>query len=263
MAPLKIYIEILLIGLTGLGIGLLLLVRLRGPLRILSLLFFASVALLLSSTFLPCFNPFGGATCRGLPSEKSIALTFDDGPNEPFTSQILDILRDQKVPATFFLVGKNLEGNREVVRRMIREGHLVGNHTWDHRSLVLMTPSAIREEIDLWEGAMEKIGIPSPKLFRAPHGWKGPFLPSILNKKGYRLIGWTRGVWDSDQPGTEVLYKRLTRLPKNGEIILLHDGGEARQGVDRSQTVEVLTRMIRFYKSHGFRFVTVGEVMED
>jgi peptidoglycan-N-acetylglucosamine deacetylase len=219
--------------------------------------------LFLCGELLPCFNLFESAFCRASSKDKWVALSFDDGPNEPYTSQILDILKENKVPATFFLVGKNVGRYPDVVRRIQEEGHLIGNHTDDHSPLLLMGPQGIRREIEDWEAAVSRVGVSHAPLFRAPHGWKSPFLPSILREKGYRLIGWTRGVWDSDQPGTEILYDRLTEDISPGEIILLHDGKDSKAGADRRQTVEVLPRMIRFYKDQGFRFVTLTEMAGD
>ena len=273
--PFRVQVEVFLICLGGLLLGLYLLIRFiracRAKRRLategLFLGLWVVVVLTVCYLLIPCFDPLREVVCHGprsarsAHSERSVALTFDDGPNEPFTSQILDILKEQGVSATFFVVGKNVERFPAAVERIVREGHAVGNHTWDHRSLIGMGPASIRAEIGEWERAMEAIGLPNARLFRAPHGWKTPLLSLVLREKGYRAIGWTRGVWDSDQPGVAVLYHRLTRRPRNGEIILLHDGADARAGIDRSQTVEVLPRAIQFYRSHGFRFVTLREML--
>ncbi len=270
--PIKVYLELLLLVPIGIGLVVCLVQSFRGALRAGQFAKAARSAGLLAAIFLlsgffsllltPCSGFFGKAVCAG-PSgpARQVALTFDDGPNEPYTSQILDVLQEQQVPATFFLVGKNLERNPAVVRRLLAEGHFVGNHSWDHQSLLWKSRQGIEQELEDWEKAMTPFGLPSLKLFRAPHGWKSPWLPSVLREKGYRLIGWGRGVWDSDQPGTELLLQRLTRSPVSGEIILLHDGAEDRQGVDRRQTVELLPRLIAFYRERGFRFVTLQELL--
>lgn len=221
----------------------------------------AGLGLLLSLfVFVPCFD-LSASLCRGPRSEKWVALTFDDGPNEPYTSEILEVLKRYRVPATFFLVGKKVEQSPEVVRRILREGFGMGNHSWDHRSFVFMGPREVRREIERWEEIVGEMGSVSLRLFRAPHGWKTPFLAGVLGQKKYRLIGWSRGVWDSDQPGTEILFQRLTRHPTNGEIILLHDGDGDREGGDRSQTVAVLPRVIEFYQGLGFRFVDLATLL--
>ncbi|MBI1908804.1 MAG: polysaccharide deacetylase family protein [Deltaproteobacteria bacterium] len=270
--PFRVYVEVFLIVLGGVGLGFLLLIRfLRSfksgqPIRILRrglvFLFYGIMAFLACSAFIPCFNPWGETLCHGPRSEKLVALTFDDGPNEPYTSQILDILKGYDVPAAFFVVGKNVERYPGVVERMNREGFLVGNHTWDHRPLVWMRSDEAEKEILGWERAMNGLGTPPAKLFRAPHGWKSPWLVSLLKGRGYRFIGWSRGVWDSDQPGVDILFNRLTKEMTNGEIILLHDGAEARAGVDRSQTVTILPAVIESYRKNGFQFVSLEEFLK-
>lgn len=269
--PFKVYIEVGLIVLAGGGIAFFLLKRLSKNSRYLPLvILYAAFGLLVASTFIPCFPPLTGDVVCEAPSsfkkEKWVALTFDDGPNEPYTSQILDILDREKVPATFFLVGKNIGKAPDVVRRMIRSGYLIGNHTEDHRPLVFMTPSEVTAEISGWEKAMEEVNyIPFPKIFRTPHGWKTPIVTAELKEKGYRLIGWSHGLWDSDRPSTAILLQRLAAKAGDGGIILLHDGnGDATAtsgSLDRSQTVKFLPELIRFYRERGFRFVSLKDLL--
>ncbi len=268
------YAEISLLVFAGCGLWIFLLRRFGRSLRSgsqrqkivwgLVLVSYLGAALVLCDAFLPCFPLSGDPVCHGPRSGKRIALTFDDGPNEPYTSQILDVLKDKDVPATFFLVGQNVERYPETTRRILREGLPVGNHTWDHQPLVCLSPAAVREELEGWEKAMAPVGLPGAKIFRAPHGWKTPIVSFILKEKGYRLIGWSRGVWDSDRPDADVLFHRLTDRPlKDGDILLLHDGAENRPGIDRSQTVAVLPRVIDYYKNLGFRFVTIPDMLKE
>jgi len=226
------------------------------------LLAYVGVVLFLCSTMLPCFNLVNPAFCRAATDQPWIALTFDDGPNDPFTSQVLDILEQNHVNATFFVLGKNVLRYPDVVKRMMREGFVVGNHTFDHQPLLFKSKAEVEKEIEDWEQVMKPLGLPNLKLLRAPHGWKPINLGSVLKEKGYRLIGWTRGVWDTDQPGAEVLYQRLTKNISNGEIILLHDGIDTQVAVDRSQLVTVLPQIIKYYKEKGYRFVTIPEMLE-
>lgn len=222
--------------------------------------FFLAGVIFLTSHLLPCFNLFHQAFCRGSENRPWIALTFDDGPNEPYTSQILKILEDNHVPATFFMVGENLTRHPELIKKIYSGGHELGNHTYSHTPLIFLTSGEIKEELNKWE----QVASPNPtapKLFRAPRGWKSPFLNPLLKEKGYQLIGWTRGVWDTDQPGSEVLFQRLTKGIGPGEIILLHDGMENESGVDRSDLVEVLPKVIQHYRGLGFRFVTISQLL--
>ncbi|MBL7685058.1 MAG: polysaccharide deacetylase family protein [Deltaproteobacteria bacterium] len=221
---------------------------------------YVGLVLLICSLLLPCFNLGFNAYCQGPPSEKIIALTFDDGPNEPYTSQILDILKEKKIHATFFLVGNHIRRFPETVKRIQQEGHVIGNHTDNHEGLFYKSPQEIREQFDRWEEAMRPFGYQAT-LFRSPHGWKSPFLNEILRERNMKLMGWTRGVWDSDRPGVDVLFQRITSHPQNGMILLLHDGDGSRESADRSHTAEVLKPAIEFYEKQGFRFVTLNEMM--
>jgi peptidoglycan/xylan/chitin deacetylase (PgdA/CDA1 family) len=218
------------------------------------------VILFLTTHLLPCFSLFHPILCRAEGSEKILALSFDDGPNEPYTSQILDILKQEGIPATFFLVGENVSRYPEVVRRIQAEGHQIGNHSFTHTPVIFMSPDEIRDEIQKWESTLPVALNSDGKIFRAPRGWKSPFLNQVLADKGYRLIGWTRGVWDTDQPGSEVLFQRLTQDIGPGEIILLHDGGNNLAGVDRSDLVAVLPRVLQHYRAQGFRFVKISDI---
>lgn len=221
------------------------------------------VGLALVYSLVPCFSIHEKILCQGPADHPWIALTFDDGPNEPYTSAILDILKDEQITATFFIVGKYAAEYPETVQRIAREGHAIGNHTMTHEPLVFKGKAAIENDIDQWEETINAVS-PKPlelKLFRSPHGWKSPFLSVVLRQKGYRLIGWTHGVWDSDQPGKDVLLERLRRAGENGAIILLHDGDGDRARADRSQTVHALKEIIPYYRSRGFRFVTIPEIL--
>ena len=269
--PLKSYLLASLYLLVGGGVFLFLGLRFVKALRSVSrfakvrecffLVLALSLTLAICSQFLPCFNLMHRAYCRGPSEEKWIALTFDDGPREPTTSQVLDILKAEGIHATFFLVGENIEKSPQSVLRMAEEGHVIGNHTLDHTPLVFLKPSKILDEI---EGCETKMPVPlsSVKLFRAPRGWKSPFLNSILREKGYRLIGWTRGVWDTDDPDAETLFRRMTEKISPGEIILLHDGLNPRKEGETVSLVQVLPRAIERYKSLGYRFVTLPEMLE-
>ena len=232
----------------------------------LALVVFGGMVFLLVYVLVPCFDPFGDVICRGPTDQPVMALTFDDGPNEPYTSQILDILKRYQVPATFFVVGKHVRRYPEVARRIWQEGHEIGNHSWHHRPVMTMSRARIAHEVRAWEAEMASVMPPAfrpSRVFRAPHGWKTPLLVSVLKPRGYRLIGWTHGVWDSDQPGEAVLRGRLHQVLDNGAIILLHDGDGDRDDADRSQTVAVLPELIEFYRGQGYRFATVSSLQSD
>ena len=259
--PFRVYFQSALLIIIGLVICYLL------RRRWVFLLLFLGIVVGVCGLLLPCFPLFGNAFCEGNSRKKIIALTFDDGPNEPYTSQILSILEKYKIHATFFILGENAQRLPDSVVQIVAAGNVVGNHTMDHAPLVFKTREEILGEIEKWEKVTLPL-IPSPQgrgsflLFRAPHGWKSPFLSSVLQQKGYRLIGWTRGVWDTDRPGIDILLSRVVSHPENGMILLLHDGEDIKVGGDRSQTVAVLPRIIDTYQQLGYRFVTIPEMLK-
>jgi peptidoglycan/xylan/chitin deacetylase (PgdA/CDA1 family) len=218
----------------------------------------ALLGILAAYVYIPGFDLLGRIPWRGRRGRGLVAITFDDGPNEPFTSQVLDALARHGARGTFFLLGQAVERHPETVRRLAREGHAVGTHTYHHLKLHCLSPRRIAQEIDLGQEALRAAGVESQGLFRSPHGLKSPFLPGILRRRGLRLIAWTDGVWDTDSPGAEVIAARALSKLRDGEILLLHDG---KPGLDRSQTVEALEIILRACRERGLRCVTIPELV--
>ena len=212
----------------------------------------------------PTSQVLGPALVRGSSEGRRVALTFDDGPAEPFTGQILDILRDHQVPATFFCCGKNVERFPDLVRRMEAEGHTVGNHTYSHPLFYLKRRSTIESELDRTQGAIQKtVGNP-PRLFRPPYGvrWFGLF--PALGERGLTDVQWsdTGYDWIRRYSPPDIARKALARLAP-GAVILLHDGREPRapEEVDASATVAALPAIIQGGRASGFSFVPVAEFL--
>jgi peptidoglycan/xylan/chitin deacetylase (PgdA/CDA1 family) len=206
----------------------------------------------------PIFGPvFWKAKAGG----KRVALTFDDGPNEPFTSQILDILKERRVRAAFFVAGSNCLRFPGTLERLARDGHDIGNHTWTHEVLPLKYPSQIEEEIRKTSDIVEKLTGERPRLFRAPHGWRNPWTNAISRKCGCVPVAWTLGVWDTDRPGAEEIARRTIKGVRDGCIILLHDGRGVEDGPDSSQLVEALPVIIDEIRRRGFRMVALSQMM--
>ncbi len=205
---------------------------------------------------------FGKIFWKGEPGRNRVAITFDDGPNEPFTSRILDILKEKGVRATFFMLGQNCERYPGAVRRIAAEGHELGNHTWTHRVLPLKSPAAIAGEIARTSDLIERLTGRRPTLFRAPHGWRNPWVDREARRAGCIPVAWTLGVWDTDRPGVEVIVRRTLRGIRDGCILLVHDGRGVEDGADSSQLVRALPTIIDEIKRRGFHLVTVSEMME-
>ena len=209
-----------------------------------------------SSTF---FRP---VLSRGPREGTRICLTFDDGPTEQFTPQVLDILRQHQVPAAFFVCGKNVEKHPDLLRRIVAEGHEVGNHTYSHPFVYFKSRRRIAEEIDRTQEIIAKVAGFRPDVFRPPFGarWFG-LVPTLL-ERGMHLILWsaTGYDWSKDVPG---ITKAALRQLKPGAVILLHDGRETRPAaeIDRSRTVSALPAIIAGARQRGYTFVPLKEFL--
>ena len=206
---------------------------------------------------------FGPIFYRGRADVPAIALTFDDGPTEPYTSQVLDILRDSGVKATFFVIGEKVDRAAAVVKRIVEEGHEIGNHGFDHGVLPLRGPGRIRQTIAATSEIIERVAGVRPALFRAPHGWRNPWVDRIAREQGCEPVAWTLGVWDTDRPGANVIRDRTLQGLTNGAILLLHDGRGLDREADVSQLVEALPGIIGGARRIGFRFATVGAMLAE
>lgn len=190
-----------------------------------------------------------------LDADTDAALTFDDGPS-PDTARILDILKEKKVKATFFLCGAAVERYPELARRIVAEGHELGNHTYSHPYLHLKSRAAIAAEIDRAQDVIERVTGVRPAYFRPPHGVRWFTLWPVLRERGMTLALWNSFPTEGASPAGEIVERAMARLVP-GSIILLHDGREAKPaGQDlRPATVEALPRIIDGARSKGLRFV--------
>ena len=203
-------------------------------------------------------SPLFGRVIASVPATgNGLALTFDDGPNPLATPAILDALKERGVKASFFILGRHAERWPAIVRRVAEEGHAIGNHGYYHRKLHLKSPSYVRRDLALGTAAIVDACGVRPKFFRAPHGFRSPWVTTIARSLGQRTVGWTRGVWDSDRPGVEVIAGRTIRAARPGAILLLHDGDGYDEGGDRMQTAQAVPRIIDAVQRAGFHFVTL------
>ena len=190
----------------------------------------------------------------------AVSITFDDGPNPRATPLILDVLQREKVPATFFVLGRHTDRWPELVRRAADDGHQLANHGYWHRKLHRRSPAYVRDDLTRGTQAiMHASGGVRPKHFRAPHGFRSPWVTPIASSLGQRTVGWSLGVWDSARPGADEIARRAIRGMHGGSILLLHDGDGYDADGDRMQTAEALPRIIDGLRERGFRFTTLPD----
>ncbi|MBY0528739.1 MAG: polysaccharide deacetylase family protein [Rhabdochlamydiaceae bacterium] len=206
------------------------------------------------------FQILGKCIHRVETSSKVVALTFDDGPSED-TEEILKILSSHEVPATFFLLGQNVERFPSFVRRMYEQGHEIGNHSYSHRPFIFKTLAFMRDEIEKTDCVIRQSGYEGTIHFRAPYGRKLIGLPWILykSKRPHILFDVIPDDWAS--PGVSTIVNRIVAQTRPGSIILCHDGNGDQTGDDRSQTVQALPIVIDKLRAEGYRFVTISELL--
>ncbi|HEY5132421.1 MAG TPA: polysaccharide deacetylase family protein [Candidatus Krumholzibacteriaceae bacterium] len=249
----------------GAAAGLIAAISRLGPAQIVAcaLGMLALEALLLVGVFERRSSVFGRIFWRGPIGLRAVSLTFDDGPNEPYTSRVLDILKRFDVRATFFLIGENVETFPAAARRAAAEGHELGNHGWDHEALPLKTPARIRDQIARTSDAIGNIAGTRPVLFRASHGWRNPWVNRVAKEAGCESVAWTLGVWDTDRPGAREIVRRTMKELAGGCVVLLHDGRGTEHGTDSGQLIEALPEIIEGALKAGYRFLTLSEMIRE
>lgn len=186
--------------------------------------------------------------CDGRPS---VALTFDDGPFEQTTPRLLAILREKGVPATFFVVGRRVEEHAPLVRRLVAEGHAIGNHTASHPELFcFLTPRRLAAEIDGAQQAIERAAGVRPRYFRSPVGLRHPFLAPALERAGLQFVSWQVRSYDTRAQRPDALRERLLQRIASGDIVLLHD----RPGPGSDAMLAMLPGLIDALRTRGFEF---------
>jgi len=203
-----------------------------------------------------------GRAFHGLPrASKQIALTFDDGPNDPDTLHLLDVLAKHNVHATFFLIGRYVKQRPDLAREISTRGDIIGNHTFTHPYLTFQPAARIRGEIvECRDVIGETVGEHS-NLFRPPWGARRPAVFRIVRDLGLEPVMWSVTGYDWNAPSADYIEQKVTTRIRGGDVILLHDGGHAQFGTDRSRTVVFVDRLIRRYKAEGYEFVTIPSML--
>ncbi|MEA1986481.1 MAG: polysaccharide deacetylase family protein [Candidatus Marinimicrobia bacterium] len=196
---------------------------------------------------------------RGNDEEKIIAFTFDDGPNQPYTNQILEVLKKYNAKATFFQLGENINKHPEAIKKIISGKHEIGNHSFSHRKLICKSPDFIRNEIQKTDDILKKFKVET-KVFRPPYGLMFLSLPFTMQKFNKKIIMWEIDSKDYlNRPAKQISDKILRRV-KPGSIILMHDGSGTAGG-NRSNTVEALKLCLPKLIEQGYKFSTISDLL--
>ena len=195
--------------------------------------------------------------------ENLVALTFDDGPHPEFTKKLLDLFKERGIKATFFVTGEKIEKYRDIVKRMIAEGHELGNHSYSHKNLIFKKKNMIIEEIERTDKLLRELGVRSDIHFRPPFGRLSFTAFTVLTSLNKKVIMWNVPTKDYKESDPKVILKKIYKRIKPGSIIVLHDSGVERTGkkIDRQATIIAVKQLIEELPKKGYEFRTVSELI--
>lgn len=209
----------------------------------------------------PTMHLYGRSFIGLEPVTRQLALTYDDGPNDPDTLRLIEVLAKHDVKATFFVLGRFVEQKPETVRALVAAGHIIGNHSWDHPRLIFARDAELRRQIERTQAAVfDACGV-TPTLFRPPYGGRRPGTLQAVRRLGLEPVMWNVTCYDWKATSGERVFAHAQRQIRGGDVILLHDGDQRAMGTDRGHTVKATDRLITQYKAEGFDFVTIPEMM--
>ncbi len=194
----------------------------------------------------------------GNPTIPEVALTFDDGPNPPFTTQVLAVLKHYGIHATFFCLGNEVAAYPDLVRQEVADGHVIGNHSWFHPLLTTLSAAQIRTELTTTGDIIQQVTGKRPIFFRPPYGSVNAQVLTQANQLGLTTFIWSDGSLDWTPIGPAAIVHQVLSTVANGAIILMHDGGG-----NRSRTLAALPGVIEGLEARHFRFVTLGQLVAD
>ena len=204
-----------------------------------------------------------GSTFTGLrPGSRLLALTYDDGPNDPYTWRMMEVLERHDVKATFFLLGSFVQQKPDIARALVAAGHAIGSHTWDHPNLIFASSAETRRQLQRTRQAIIDATGVDPRIFRPPFGGRRPSSLRIARQLGLQPVMWSVTCYDWKAKSADEIVAHADRQIRGGDVILLHDGEYHRIGVDRSRTVEATDRILARYRAEGYDFATIPEMMD-
>jgi len=204
---------------------------------------------------------WGKVFWHGDSNEQVVALTFDDGPTPENTPQILEILKEYSVKATFFMVGQNIRRHREIARQVHTQGHAIGNHSYSHPVLVSERKGQIRREVLLTDRIIRQLIGKRPFIFRPPHGFKDPRVFNIAKELHYIIVSWSNMPEDWKDIEAQKIAERVLERAEPGDIVLLHDGDRGEAQAHRGETVKSLPMIIEGLLAENYSFKTIPEML--
>jgi peptidoglycan/xylan/chitin deacetylase (PgdA/CDA1 family) len=207
-------------------------------------------------------SQFFGRTLIAPPHPNELALTFDDGPNPAWTPRLLDILAEHNVKATFFMVGRFVQAEPALVRRVAAAGHLIGNHSWSHPNLARSSSSRVEEELKQTLDMLQQILGKPVRFFRPPYGARRPFVLRSARDLGMIPVTWNAMTTDwSDPSGDKIASELIAKIERNAlrrwaSNIVLHDGSHRELGADRGPSVAAARQLLSRYRA-PYTFVTL------
>ncbi len=214
----------------------------------------------------PTSQLYGPTIHRNRAAGRSIALTYDDGPNPRHTPELMEVLDRHGARATFFLVGEWAQREPGLVRELRAAGHALGNHTWSHPTLALRSSAGVRDELARCRAAIEAAGegfdeVDGQALMRPPWGRRRPATLRTVRSAGYAPVLWSITSWDwLERTDANAIARRCVRA-REGDVVLLHDGAHTAPDADRSRSVAATGEILERLGAEGYRFVTVPELM--
>lgn len=224
------------------------------PLYIYLLVLALYVSLLSYGSYYIASNFFVPAVCSANTNEKVVALSFDDGPVQEYTPDVLKVLQEQDVPAAFFCIGKRIVQNENLCRQLHEQGHVIGNHSFSHSPLFDLLPAdKMLNDLKRTDDAIHQLLGLYPRTFRPPYGVTTPAMRKVLTVGPYTAIGWNVRSLDTLASNEDKLLKKLMKLLRPGSVILLHD--------TQRITLSVLPRFIQAARNEGYKFVRLDTML--
>jgi len=208
--------------------------------------------------FWGCINVGSGffikIICKADTDKKEIAISFDDGPAENYTEQILAVLKAEDVKATFFCIGNRIAGNEAILRHVKEDGHIIGNHSYSHHFWFDMYPAKkMQADLQQMDAGMERVTGLKPRLFRPPYGVTNPNLAKAIRKGGYTPVGWSMRSLDTVAKDEQLLLNKINAGIKPGAVFLFHDTCKI--------TLNILPQFIQEVKNRGYNIIPLDKLL--